>query len=94
MWKKPLVVSGFAVYAVPEDRNHVFIRLLVKMVHLVSLVEDIRHQIRWWRIDDGRGNDVRNIPEVFVPRDVEFWIREKPAYRGEMDITTGCHVNL
>jgi hypothetical protein len=48
-----LVVSRFAVNSLLEEGNHVLVRLLVEVVHLVPLVQHIGHQIRRWRIGDG-----------------------------------------
>jgi len=48
-----LVVPGLAIHTVLEERNHVLVRLLVKVMHLVALVEHVCHEIRWWRVGHG-----------------------------------------
>jgi hypothetical protein len=47
------VVSWFAVNSLLEEGNHVLVGLLVKVVHLVPLVQHIGHQVRRWRVGDG-----------------------------------------
>jgi len=85
--KEPFIVPGFAVYAMSEDRNHIFVGFPVKVMHLVPLVEDVCHQIRRWRIDNGRGDDIGDVAEVVVLCDAELRVRIELPDSREMDIT-------
>jgi hypothetical protein len=52
MRQQMLIVSGFAIDAVVEHGDHVFVRMLVEMMDLIALVENIGEEI-WCRgIDD------------------------------------------
>jgi hypothetical protein len=53
MWQKTLIISWFSVYSRLEYGNHVFFGILVKMMNLVSLVEDISQQVWRGSIDNG-----------------------------------------
>jgi hypothetical protein len=48
-----LVVSWLAINSLLEEGNHVFVSLLVEVVHLVPLVQHIGHQIRGRRVGNG-----------------------------------------
>lgn len=44
------------------------------MMDLIALVEDVTHNLRWWRIDNGRRDDIGHVPMISILRYLRFRI--------------------
>ena len=86
--EQSLIVSILTINIVRKDRNHIFIRIGVHVMDLVSLVEEIcKHFGRWCIHNSGR-DDVRHVAIILVLGNTESWVRVKLANGSKMNITT------
>ena len=70
-----------------EDGYHILIRIIIKVMDFVSLVEEIGKRIWRGRIDDSRRNDVRHIAMIAIFRDGKLRIRIKLTHSRKVYIT-------
>jgi hypothetical protein len=83
-----VVVSLFSICIMREEGNHVFVGLIVEVMHLVPLVQDVCHDFRWRCVYNGGADDVWHVSVILVLGDVQLLVGVKLSYCGEMDVTT------
>jgi hypothetical protein len=86
MREKPLIVSWLAFNAMREHRDHVLVRVLVEVVHLVALVEDVCHQIGRRSIDNGGRDDVGHVAEILVLGQLKLRVGVELSDRSQVDV--------
>jgi hypothetical protein len=90
--KQVLVVSRLTVDTILEDRDHVLLGQLVKMMDLVASIDDIRHHIGRRSVDNGRRDNIRHISGILMLGQSKARLRVELADSREMNIATdmGC----
>ena len=71
-----------------EHGYHILFSIVVEMVRLVALVQDISHHLWWWRIDNGRRDDVGHVAVVPILGYSQFRIRIKLANSRKVNISS------
>lgn len=84
--QQPLVVAGFTIHVLREDRNHILIGIRVHVVHRIAFIERVSDQLRLRKIGNGRGYHVRHVSIVAVLGHIEFLVR--------IELPDGRQVNI
>ena len=83
-----LVVPRFAVHTGGKHGDHALLRLIVKVVHAVALVQHVCQQIRRRSVDNGRRDDVGHVAEVLVLSNTKLGVGVELPDSGQMHIAT------
>ena len=76
-----IVVSAATVNIMTEHGNHIFVCRVIQVMHFIPAIQHVRHHVRWRRIDDGGGDDVRHVPVIAVLADAVFLRSVELSYR-------------
>lgn len=87
--EETLIVPWFSVHILDEDWYHVFISLSIKMMDLVSFVEQIGETVWRWGVDDGGRNDVWHVSKVTIFWNTKLWIRIELSDSRKMNVAAG-----
>jgi len=85
-WQETLVIPFLAVDIFCKERDHILLRLFVKVMHPVASIQHVRHHIRRRRVHDRARDHVRHVPMVAILADAQL--------RVAVELPDGCQVHV
>lgn len=73
---------------VRENGDNIFISIGIHMVHPVAFVEHVRYHFGFWRISNGRGNNIWYISVIPILGKIKFRIRKELSDGRQMYVAT------